>query len=61
MAHGDVHTVGVIHKLQKAHHIVKIIQRLTDTHQHNVRDGKAGFHLGKEHLVQHFIGFQTAH
>ena len=61
MPHGNVHALRTVHQLQKAHHIVKIVQRLADAHQHDVGNGQAGVHLCKQHLVQHFIGFQPPH
>ena len=61
MAHADVHALGVIHQLQKAHHIVKIVQRLTDAHKDNVGNGLAGVQLGIQYLIQNFRRFQGTH
>ena len=61
MAHGDIHALRAVHQLQEAHHIVKIVQRLSNAHEYNVRNGLTGIHLGKEHLVQHLKGLQAAH
>ena len=60
MPHGDVHALRAVHQLQKAHHIVEIIQRLPDTHQDDVGNLQAGIQLGEQYLVQHFVGLQTA-
>ena len=59
--HGDVHSLRAVHQLQKPQHIVKIVQRLSDAHKHNVRYRQAGINLGEEHLVQHFVGLQPPH
>ena len=61
MAHGDIHALRAVHQLQEAHHIVEIVQRLSNAHEYNVRNGLTGIHLGKEHLVQHLKGLQAAH
>ena len=61
MPHGNIHALGAVDQLQKPHDVVKIIQRLSDAHEHDVRNGHAGIHLGKEHLVQHFVGLQPPH
>ena len=53
MPHPDVHAVGVVHQLQEFQHRVQVVQRLADTHQHDVGDGQAGVFLGEQHLVQH--------
>ena len=37
--HGDVHSLGAVHQFQKAHHIVKVVQRLPNAHEHDVGDG----------------------
>ena len=36
MAHTYIHPLGMIHQLQEAHNIVKIVQGLTNTHENNV-------------------------
>ena len=61
MPHGNVHALRAVHQLQKAHHIVKIVQRLANAHQHDVGNGQARVHLREQHLVQHFIGLQPPH
>ena len=53
MPHPNVHPVGVVHQLQEFQHRVQVVQRLADTHQHDVGDGQAGVFLGEQHLVQH--------
>ena len=58
MPHGNVHALFTVDQFQKAKHIVKIIQRFTDTHQHDVIDGKARIKLGEQYLIQHFKGLQ---
>ena len=54
MAHTDVAPRRMVDKLQKAHNGIKIIQRLADAHQYNVRNRQTGFLFGKQHLVKHF-------
>ena len=56
MAHADIHAVLAVHKLQKTQHILVVVQRFSDAHQHNVGDLQAGIQLGKQHLVQHLTG-----
>ena len=60
MAHADIHALGVIYQLQKAHHVIEIIQRFTDAHENNVGDGLAGIQLGIQHLVQNLRRLQRA-
>ena len=42
VAHTDVDALRAGDDLQKVHHIIKIVQRLTDAHQNNVGDALAG-------------------
>ena len=58
VAHGNIHTVFAVHQLQKAHHIIKIVQRLADAHEHHPGHRQAGVDLGMEDLVEHFVGLQ---
>ena len=58
MAHGDIHAINAVHQLQKPHHVIKVIQRFSNAHEHDVRHRQAGIHLGKQHLVQHFKRLQ---
>ena len=51
----------MIHQLQKLQHIVPIIQRLADAHEHDVGDLPSGVKLRKQHLIQHFRGRQIPH
>ena len=60
VAHADVHAVRAVDKLEKAHDIVEVIQRLTDAHQHNIGDRQAGIQLGKEHLVEKLRRLESA-
>ena len=39
MAHGNVHAVGAVDQFQEPQHILKIVQRLANAHQHNVGNG----------------------
>ena len=52
--HTDIAPVRVVDEFQKPHDGIEIIQRLADAHQYDVRNRKAGFLFGKQHLVQHF-------
>ena len=52
MPHTDVHPMRAVDQLQKAQHIVHVVQRLADTHEHDVGDRQAAVQLGKQHLVQ---------
>lgn len=52
MPHSDVHAIRVVDQLQKAQNRLKIIQRFTDSHQHNIRDRQSGFLLCKDHLIE---------
>ena len=54
--HADVAPLRVVDERQKPHDGIEIIQRLSDAHQYDVRNRKAGFLFGKQHLVQHFRG-----
>ena len=58
--HADVQPLGRIDELEEAAHIVIIIQRLADAHEHDVRDGQAGIQLRKQHLIQHFRRLEAA-
>ena len=60
MAHTDVFPVRVVDQFEKAHDIVKIIERLADAHEDDVRDLAAGLPLGIEHLVEHFRRLEVA-
>lgn len=62
--HADVLPVRVVDQLEKAHDIVKVIERLADAHEDDIGNFAAGLPLGIEHLVEHFrrlkIADQTA-
>ena len=54
----------MVDQLEKAHDIVKVIERLADAHEDDIGNFAAGLPLGIEHLVEHFrrlkIADQTA-
>ena len=45
--HPDVQSVRVVHQLQKPQHIVQIVHRLADAHQHDIGDGEPRVLLGR--------------
>ena len=53
MPHPDVQSKGMVHQLQKFQHIIQIIHRLSDAHQHDVGHAQAAVRPGKQHLLQH--------
>ncbi len=42
---------GVIHEFQESHHVVEVVQRLADAHEHDIRDLCSRVQLGKQHLI----------
>ena len=61
MAHTDVQPFWVVHQLQKAHHVVVVVQGLADAHEDDVGDGQSGVLLGKHHLIQDLRRLQPPH
>ena len=51
----------MVDKFQKPQHILPVIQRLTNAHQHNIGDLPSGIQLRKQHLIEHLTGRQIAH
>ena len=60
MPHGNIHAQFAVYKVQKAEHIVIIIKRFSDAHQHNMGNRQSGVNLGEHYLLQHFPGLQPA-
>ena len=45
MPHADIHPLRMVHKLQKTHDVIEIIQRLADAHKDDIRYRLAGIQL----------------
>ena len=60
MPHTDVDAVGMAHQFEKPHHVVKVVQRLSGTHQHDVGHLASAVLLGEQDLVQDLRGRQVA-
>ena len=54
MAHPDIHSLGVVDQLQKLQNVLKIVQRLPNSHQNDVGNGCAAVMLRIQDLVQNF-------
>ena len=61
VAHTDVDALRAGDDLQKVHHIIKIVQRLTDAHQNNVGDALAGVLLCGVNFRRNLPCRQVAH
>ena len=61
VAHADVHPVGAGNDGEKIHHIVEVVQRLADAHEHDVADALADVLLGGVDLPCYLPCFQVAH
>ena len=61
VAHTDVDALRAGDDLQKVHHIIKIVQRLTDAHQNNVGDALAGVLLCGVNFRRDLPRRQVAH
>ena len=61
MPHPNVKPIGVVYQREKPHHVVKIVQRLPNPHQHDVGDFRPAVLLGKDDLVKNLSGCQVPH
>ena len=61
IAHTDVDSIGTGNDFQKIHHIVKIVQRLADAHQHYMRNTLAGIAHNAVNFGCDLACFQIAH
>ena len=59
--HADIQPVGAVDQLQEAQHVVHVVQRLADAHEHDVGHGQAAVQLGEKHLIQQLGGAQIPH
>ena len=60
MAHADVEPLLRGDQLQKAQHVLVVIQGLAHAHQHNVGDALPGVHGGRLHLGENLRGGKVA-
>ena len=61
VAHADIDALGRGDVLQKTHHFVKVVQRLADTHEHDMGDALADILLGGVDLGADLACFKVAH
>ena len=61
IAHADIDALGRGDIFQKAHYLVKVIQRLADAHKHDMRDTLADILLGGVDLGADLSRFKVAH
>ena len=61
VAHADIDALGRGDILQKAHHFVKVVQRLADAHEHDMGDALADIFLGSVDLGADLACFKVAH
>ena len=60
VAQAEISAFRVADQTQEADHIIQIIQRLSDAHQHDIRDFDIVFQFCEQHLIQHFTRRQRA-
>ena len=53
VAHPDIQTVRVIHKLQKTQYVIQIVHRFADAHKYDVADWKSCVLLRENDLIQY--------
>ena len=58
MPHPDMDPIGVVDQREKPQHLLKIIQRLSNSHHNNVGNRFSTVQLREQHLIQDLRGFQ---
>ena len=59
MAQAHVHAVRMGQEPEKLHHVIKVVQWLSNAHQHNAVDAASGIPLGLINLQQQFRRLQV--
>ena len=61
MAVADIEGVGGVHEVEKAHHVLVVIERLANAHHHDIGNAKPAVALGGNDLPEKLGGEQIAH